>query len=257
MTNGTAAADSKHLTIVALHGNGGGGFRFERMHQYVPPNVTLMCPTLPGFATEPKDPALKTLAQFADTLHPIVSRAKGRIVLLGHGIGGSIALDYLQRHADSVSGLILHAPVGAMLDKRIFPVLLRLPGVACMGQQIFSWPILRPFFAKKLFKHPVPEDFLARFFGEYAHCKVFADMFFLISHDWFTSLQTVQTPTIVLWGEQDNVLSAKQLESFLPLLTNPRIVRPPEWDHFPMCDIPEEYCKQIVTLAEELVHGQN
>lgn len=257
MTAQELEESAPQLTIITVHGNGGGGFRFERMHSYMPPHVALVCPTLPGFANEPKDPSLTTLSDFADRLHPVVQQAqqmKGKIVLLGHGIGGSIALDYLQRHAKAIDGLILHAPVGAMLDKRAFPMFIRIPGVAMLGQHMFASALLRPYFARRLFKHPVPAEFQARFFGEYANCRVFADMFFMINHQWFSSLHPIETPTIILWGEDDNVLTPDQIDAFRPLLHAHKIVRPANWAHFPMCDMPKEYCNQIVSLATDLVN---
>ncbi|MCI0526848.1 MAG: hypothetical protein L0Y56_05270 [Nitrospira sp.] len=38
------------LTLIALHGNGGGAFRFERVKPYVPKDVDFQALTLPGFA---------------------------------------------------------------------------------------------------------------------------------------------------------------------------------------------------------------
>lgn len=248
--------DEPELAIIAIHGNGGGGFRFDRMHDFIPAGVELCCPTLPGFADTPRNLSLNCLSDYADVLNAIVEnqRAKHKI-LLGHGIGGSIALDYLQRHARNVDGLILHAPVGALLDKRIFPRLLRLPGVALLGQRIFASPVFRTHFAKKLFVRTVPADFQDRFFGEYRNCSVFADMFEMINKEWFQALNPVLTPTTLLWGPKDNVLSDNQLEAFLRLLHQPQIVRPADWAHFPMCDMPDAYTATVVQLARELAYG--
>jgi len=38
------------ITVVAVHGNGGGAFRFERARPYLPPEIRFEPMTLPGFA---------------------------------------------------------------------------------------------------------------------------------------------------------------------------------------------------------------
>lgn len=46
------------FSLIALHGNGGGGFRFERIKPFIPSEVNFVAPTLPGFAdaTQPCTP---------------------------------------------------------------------------------------------------------------------------------------------------------------------------------------------------------
>jgi hypothetical protein len=44
--------DGAVITLVAVHGDGGGGFRFARLLEYVPDDVRLEAVTLPGFGDE-------------------------------------------------------------------------------------------------------------------------------------------------------------------------------------------------------------
>ena len=143
--------NDNQLTIVAIHGNGGGGFRFDRVRPFIPDNVRFWPITLPGFAAVPADPALQSLTDYADHLHQLIAGEQRPLILLGTGIGGSIALDYVQRHAETVDGLILHAPVGTRLEKRLFPRLMKLPGMRRLGQWVFSSPLTRPVFRRLLF----------------------------------------------------------------------------------------------------------
>ena len=244
----------KQLTIVAIHGNGGGAFRFERVLPYIPENVHFRPITLPGFAAVPADPTLQTLSDYADHLHELIAAESRPLILLGTGIGGSIALDYVQRHADSVDGLILHAPVGTRLEKRLFPRLMKLPGMRGLGQWLFSSPLTRPVFRRLLFHQPVPDDYLNRFFAEYRQCSVFGQMFDIITADWFDRLQPVAVPTVLLWGERERVLTVDQLNDYKRLLPNHMTRTVPDWDHFPMIEQPDEYGAEVVRLAHTLVN---
>lgn len=244
----------EQLTIVAIHGNGGGAFRFARVRPFVPDGVRFWPITLPGFAAVPADPALQSLTDYAEHLHEVLAGEHRPLVLLGTGIGGSIALEYVQRYPNGVDGLILHAPVGTRLEKRLFPRLMKLPGMRRLGQWTFSSPVPRPIFRRLLFHQPVPDDYLNQFFDEYRQCSVFGQMFDIITQSWFESLQPVDVPTVLLWGERERVLTVDQLDDYRQLLPNctTRIV--PDWDHFPMIEQPAEYSDEVVRLARMLVN---
>ncbi len=239
-------------TVVAVHGNGGGSFRFDRLHAYIPPSIDFHAITLPGFGRAPKDPTLRTLSDYADHLAAVCAEFD-QPVLLGHGIGGSIALDLTQRHASAISGVILNAPVGARLDTRRFPQMMRIPGAKQVVQRAMSSRLLRPILKKKFFDATVPDDFLDQFFEEYRHCSVFADMFDIITPTWFERLVPVDLPAVVWWGQNERVLGADQADAFLRVLPRGHIVLEPGWDHFPMVERPSEYAARLAELVTGLL----
>jgi pimeloyl-ACP methyl ester carboxylesterase len=240
-------------SVVAVHGNGGGAFRFARMAPHVPPEVRFEAVTLPGFARVPRDPSLRTLADYARRLRLAVLRLPRPRVMLGHGIGGSLALAYGQDFADDLGGLILHAPVGADLDTRTFPRLMKLPGMTRLGQMVFASPLARPLLRRALFSEDVPRAYLDRFFGEYRHCQAFGQMFELITAEWFAGLRPIDVPAVLLWGTEERVLRVEQAEAFRRLLPQSRIERVEGWDHFPMVEQPRAYAEAVSRLACELV----
>ena len=125
-------------TVIALHGNGGGAHRYARTAPHFGAGVALEALTLPGFAREPRDPAIRDLSGFAEHVAQAIASIPRPRVLLGHGIGGSIALEFVQRHAAEIDALILHAPVGARLDQRRFPALMRIPGARGTARRLLA-----------------------------------------------------------------------------------------------------------------------
>lgn len=241
------------LTIVALHGNGGGGFRFERVKPYIPSEIRFEAITLPGFAGLPPDPSLRTLHDYAARIKAMIASESRPLILLGHGIGGSMALEFAQTYSTAVDSLILHAPVGARLRSRLFPKLMALPGARRLGKWLFAASITRPLFKKLLFSQPVPTDYLDRFFEEYRQCSVFGQMFEIITPAWFNSLQFIDVPTGLIWGEKERVLTVDQLNDYRTLLPRQIVRTVPDWDHFPMIEQPESYAQEIITLARQLI----
>ena len=243
---------SHTLSLIALHGNGGGGFRFERSKPSFAADVNFVAPTLPGFAGEPRNPDFTTLTDYADALHAIVVEQPRPRVVLGTGVGGTMVLEMLQHHADAVDGVILHAPVGTRLDTRLFPKLMSLPGMKTLGQYTFASSLTRPVFRRLLFSHPLPDDYVNRFFDEYRRCSVFGQMFEIITPQWFASLKPVDVPAVLLWGEKEKILSVDQLEDYKALLPNHAVHIEPDWDHFPMVETPQQFAQVVTQLGREL-----
>ena len=141
-------------TLVAVHGNGGGGFRFARAEEHMPEGIRFVAVTLPGFGGRAADPALRHLGDFSEALWGEIRDLPRPLVVLGHGIGGSIALDLVNRHP--VDGLILHAPVGTRLERRWFPRLMRPNAVRRLVQWGISSRLSRPLLRRRFFGGSVP-----------------------------------------------------------------------------------------------------
>ena len=176
------------------------------------------------------------------------------IVVLGHGIGGSIALDLASRRPDTMDGLILHAPVGADLDTRLFPRVMSTKPVRELLRRMVAARPLRPIWRKLFFPIGAPREDTDVFFEGYRDCEAFGQMFEIIDVDWFRSLEPVtEIPVVLLWGEHDRVLKSGQTEGIAAKTPDAETVIEPGWDHFPMLEQPEEYARVIATLAADLV----
>ncbi len=239
--------------IVAVHGNGGGASRYSRVGPVIPDDIDFRPVTLPGFSTEPKDPSLHTLGDYADRLADMFADLD-RPVLLGHGIGGSIALDLASRRPRLLGGLILHAPVGASLDTRLFPRVMSSSVVRSLVRRGISSRRPRPLLRRLFSPHRAPREALDEFFDEYRHCQAFGDMFDLIDRPWFDGIEPVTgVPSVLLWGEKDRVLRSGQSDEIRAKLPEAEVVIHEGWDHFPMLEQPEEYADEIVAMARRLV----
>src|SRR4051794_34347731 len=221
----------------------------------MPSDVRLAAVTLPGFAAVPADRSLRSLTDYAVVLATLVSAEPRPRILLGHGIGGSIALELVQDRASLVDGLILHAPVGTRLDRRLLPRLMAIPGARRTGQQVLASRILRPLFRRLMFSRTVPRAYLDRFFDEYGQCSVFSQMFDLITPGWFQGLRPTDLPAALLWGEAERLLAVDQIRDYQALLPGAIVRRVPGWGHFPMIERPDQYAAEIAALARTLVQA--
>lgn len=244
-------------TVVAVHGNGGGSTRFSSIRGLMPDSVDLQAVDLPGFNGVPFDPDLDSVSAYADRLAALIDQSTGSgrpPVVLGHGIGGSITLDLASRRPETMAGLILHAPVGADLDRRLFPRIMSTPPVREAVRRLIAARPLRPLWRRLFFPTGAPAADLDTFFDGYRTCDAFGRMFEIITVDWFTALEPVtELPVVLLWGEHDRVLRSGQADAIATKAPEAKRVVQPGWDHFPMLEQPEEYAHVVADLATELV----
>ena len=243
------------VTVIAVHGNGGGSTRFDRTAAHFDASTRFVAIDLPGFNGVPVDPTLTDVAGYADHLASLIDdhRDDTPVVVLGHGIGGSIALDLASRRPESMDALLLHAPVGADLDTRLFPKIMSTKPVRELIRRMISARPFRPIWRKLFFPIGAPRTDTDTFFEGYRDCASFGQMFEIIDVDWFTALDPVtDLPVTLLWGEHDRVLKSGQTEGIVAKAPNAEKVIQPGWDHFPMLEQPEEYARVIASLAADL-----
>lgn len=246
-------ATPRDLHVLAVHGNGGGAGRFAAMGPHLPQGVVLVAEDLPGFGDAAAAGPLASLEAYGDHLVQRVTELPRPRVVLGHGIGGSLALQMLQRADGVIDGLILHAPVGANLDTRRLPWVMRRSWVRAAARRALALPLLRPFWRRRLFAGPVPRDVERRFFDGYRHCPGFGPMFEWITAEWFAALEPIDVRTILLWGQEETVLDAGQAQAFASVVPNARVELVSGWGHFPMLEQPGDYARRIARLARELL----
>ena len=238
------------IHVVAVHGNGGGGRRFARLPQPLAADVVLHTPTLPGFGGRPLGD-VDGVAGLADALHEALPATGDPVVLLGHGIGGSVALQLLADHPGAVDGLVLHAPVGTRLDTRLFPRLLRPRWVRTLVQRAIASPLLRPLWRRTIVRG-MPRRWADEFLEGYRDAEAFGAMFDWLTASWFSSLPPRELPAVLLWGADDRVLGADQRADYHRVLPRATERTVPGWGHFPMLTDPTGYAEELVRLAHDL-----
>jgi pimeloyl-ACP methyl ester carboxylesterase len=244
-------APAPPVTIIAVHGNGGGAFRFGLVAERVPRDIRFVAPDLPGFgaATGGRTTPLASIRAYAEWLADLVDVSPGPRVLLGHGVGCAIIVELLQRHRELADGVILHAPVSNLLGEHTFPSLMRPRSLRWVAKQALASPVLRGVWRRRYFRADVPDRVVSTFFSNYARCAAYSDMFDLVTPRWFDSLQPVDVPGVLLWGEREVTRSSARQSPYTTVLPQADVVIEPGWGHFAMLDSPGAYASRISALA--------
>ena len=116
-------------TLLLLHGFGGAAWNFSELAPLLT-GRRLVIPDLPGHGASTPLPA-PSIAGFADAVAGLLDEPAG---VVGHSMGGVVALRLAQRHPDLVRGLVLAAPAGISSSSRTAEITLGLAGLVQPGR---------------------------------------------------------------------------------------------------------------------------
>ena len=99
-------------TVLALHYWAGAGHEFDLLRPLLPPNTALLAPDLPGFGGQPAPAGFDySVRAYTDWVAAYVTgHALTDFTLLGHSMGGKIALALAARQPAGLRRLVLLSP---------------------------------------------------------------------------------------------------------------------------------------------------
>jgi len=115
--------------LLLLHGFGGAAWNWAEVVPRLP-GRRLIVPDLPGHGRSSPLPAV-SIAGFADAVAGLLDEPAG---VVGHSLGGVVALRLAERRPDLVRGLVLAAPAGISSSSRLAELTLGLLGLVRPGR---------------------------------------------------------------------------------------------------------------------------
>ena len=204
-------------TILALHYWAGAGHEFDAVRALLPPEARFFAPDLPGFGEQPIPVGFDySVAAYADWVAAYIAENKlDNYVLVGHSMGGKIALALADRRPAGLQRLVLLSPSPPTPE----PI-----SDADRAASMAAWA--KPFEAKKTYAKIVKLPLSVA-----QHRQVVADNLRTTQAAWEAWLQLgsredisaqmphISVPCHLLVGEKDEAISlAAQRQQTLPLL---------------------------------------
>ena len=226
-------------SFLILHGWGSKAERWQEVGGLlVQRGYRVIVPDLPGFGKSEKPNfawGLDDYANFVDNL--AVSLELERFYLLGHSFGGALAVKYGLKFPKKVDKLFL---VGAAclrkksLKKKIFWLLTK-------PLKIFSFLPGFNFFKKGFYRFLVRKS-------DYPYAKgIMKDIYLrIIKEDLSDVLPRVEIPTLIIWGEKDDLVPLKDAHLIKERIPNSYLAVIPQGDHHLEQKLPKELTKEIV-----------
>jgi pimeloyl-ACP methyl ester carboxylesterase len=204
--------------LVLVHGLGGAAANWLALAPLLLPGRRLLVPELPGHGGSSPLPAAPSLSPYADVLGLLLEHeGAAPAAVVGHSLGGAVALRLALRRPEAVSALVLAAAAGISSATRSARYALTITGILKPGRKIAphrrrvarSDVLRRIVFGRWGAADPAAlppqlvEAFLA---GPARHTDTVSAAKALVRDDVRTELEHVRCPVLVLWGARDNQL---------------------------------------------------
>ena len=195
--------------LLLVHGFGGAAWNFSELAPLLP-GRRLIIPDLPGHGASSPLPA-PTLTGFADVLAEILDRP---VDVLGHSLGGVVALHLAERHPQLVRSLVLAAAAGISSSTRLAQLTIAFTGIVQPGR-IAGRRVARVARSRRLrrfvfgsFEVANPDLLTERAVhgflrGPTLHTDALGAGLALVADDPRKDLDRVRCPVLVLWGARD------------------------------------------------------
>ncbi|MCL2870007.1 alpha/beta hydrolase [Candidatus Saccharibacteria bacterium] len=255
-------------TIVMVHGFRGTHHGLLKIATNLGDKYNLIIPDLPGFgASQPFTGANSSLPNFVKFLQEFIDtlELKTKPHLLAHSFGTIIASAYVAENPSAINKLILLSPVAsAPLPELLQPIVIaptKLVGAMpeklghhLMGNYLVT-DIMTLYSTKT--KDPELKKWIKaehrRYFNTFVTTKSMTDAFIVSLTDHVaTFAPKIPNPTLIVYGDKDNVAGAKRQKALSQLFTNVKSKSIPKTGHLIPYEVPEAVAKAI----DDFVHAK-
>lgn len=220
--------------IIILHGLMGGLSNFKGVSEHFPPKgYKVLIPELPIYTR----PLLKTnVKSFAKYLEKFIEFKKLKnVILLGNSLGGHIGLYHTKMYPEIVKALVITGSSGlyesAMGDG--YPRRGDYEFIKKKAQDVFYDPAVAT-------KEIVDEVF-DTVNDRMKLVKTLSIAKSAIRHNMSKDLPNMETPTCIIWGENDSVTPPNVAEEFHELLPDSDLFWIEKCGHAPMMEHPDQF----------------
>lgn len=219
--------------LVLVHGLGGAAANWLALVPLLLPERRLLVPELPGHGGSDPLPAARSLNAFADRIGLLLEHEGfAPAPVVGHSLGGAIALRLAIRRPEAVSALVLAGAAGISSATRNARYALTITGIVKPGRKIAPHrarvaesPLLkRLVFGRWGAADPPalgPDLVEALLAGPARHTDTVSAARALVRDDLRPDLEHVRCPALVLWGARDNQLPVEDAFEYARRLRAP------------------------------------
>jgi pimeloyl-ACP methyl ester carboxylesterase len=211
-------------------------YTWTRLHDALAAHYDVLFPMHPGCAGSTDLEGIEDMDDLVfHYLDVCATLGLERPILLGPSLGGWLAAEWAVRYPEMLRALILVDAFGLRVPEAPATDLLRLDA-AQMRQVLFADPQTAA--AHDLIPDmPVTESLEARFRARQCLARFawqFPDNPKLLRY-----LYRVRTPTLIIWGAHDGVISTAHAQAYLRGITGAELITLPRCGHLPLVEQPE------------------
>lgn len=250
-----SAGPSSAMTVLLLHAWGESRRSFDRLLPALTDSVAAVAIDLRGHGEADRPPTGYALTDFADDIIAFMDALGiASAVLLGSSSGGYIAQQVAVAHPHRVSGLMLvgsprnlkgRPPFADKVDELSDPV-----DVAWVTESLTWFPLF----------HQVPQWYVDDRVqdGVILPAHVWREALYgLCNADPPTETGSITCPTLIVWGDRDQLLSREQQDELAAAITGSRLLVYEGTGHLVLWEQPERVARDLTSFVEFLTRRPN
>lgn len=212
--------------VVLIHGLAGSAVWWRRNVQALCEHYRVVIPDLIGFGKTRRSGRLPPLPGVARVLVEWMDAIElDHAHVVGHSMGGQIALHLTARYPDYVHRLVLVDAAG--IPRPLTPIEVGRSALAMAPPSTWGDP---------LFLRTIVRDALTAGPRTLAHA-----LWYIIGDDVGPLLPRIRVPTLIVWGENDRLIPMEHAREFREGIPGARLAVIPGAAHNPMVDQPGEF----------------
>ncbi len=203
--------------VLFIHGLFEDARTWESVMSRMAPDRRVVAVDLPGFGESEKPPLARfeyTVDAFAEVLCDLYGGLElGRTAVVGHGLGGAIALRLAAKHPELVSALALVDTLCYPVDPDLYRWLGRVPFVGgLVFKQLLGRSAFRAFYEDRVVGRHFKADparlnaYYDNFNSPAARSSTLATLRATVdTRPIVADIARIVTPTLIIWGREDRV----------------------------------------------------
>jgi pimeloyl-ACP methyl ester carboxylesterase len=249
--------------LVLVHGAGTSAAIWRRTMALLADDRRVVAPDLPGYGGSPAAGPGFALDEVTDRLAAGLDDAgvPASYDLVGHSMGGAIAILLAARHPERVRRLVLVAPAGlAALPRVAAGVLGAVAAPFAIARRTVATPLAGSALVRRLALAGVaydgarvpPEHARAVLASSAGATRIGPGLASAAAADLQHALARVDAPLGLVWGEHDPVIPRRRIEVIRRVRPEAALRIVPDTAHAPMLERPEAFCAALEQVLSEL-----
>ncbi|MFC1624860.1 alpha/beta fold hydrolase [Patescibacteria group bacterium] len=199
--------------IIFLHGGAFNALTYKTLLKLLAKNYLVIAPDLPCFGNSFVPDTPWNFADYANLLDGFINSLKlNDVVLIGHSLGGGVAW-YLSLINNNITKLVLIDSSGIPLrESKIrfyFSIIKKTINEFVFYDKKIALFLIKEFFTGFIFKHLFKLSLVIKTINRLAYSSLISG--------------TVEIPTLILWGNKDEVIPVKYSQEFKNLAPNSQL----------------------------------